>query len=266
VLNGAGFFNFAIGPYTMFSGLASSWLVFVQGWSLPQAIAVGVAATVVLALLTELLVVRPIERRSAGEELPALIAVVAVLYGIAQLAGTLFGRRPLPGRPWYFFDNPIEIGGAFIDAQMLLTVIVTLAVFVALSLWLKFSAYGKMLRAVGDNQEAARTLGLPVTRIRLIAFALAGLIAGIAGPLFSPKAGVGFDSGLSYSLFGFIALVLGGTGTPWAPLAGGILLASIQIMSSYFLGSVWLNYATLAVAIVFFAIRPAGIFARRVRT
>ena len=135
-----------------------------------------------------------------------------------------------------------------------------------MSLWLKFSPYGKILRAVGDNQEAAQTLGLPVTRVRLIAFGLAGLIAGIAGPLFASKAGVGFDSGLSYSLFGFIALVLGGTGTPWAPLAGGLLLASIQIMSSYFLGSVWLNYATLAVAVVFFAIRPEGIFARRVRT
>jgi branched-chain amino acid transport system permease protein len=266
VLNGAGFFNFAIGPYTMFSGLASSWLVFIQGWDLPQAIAVGIAATIVLSVLTELLVVRPIERRSAGEELPALIAVVAVLYAIAQLAGTVFGRRPLPGRPWFVFENPLQVGAAYIDAQVITTVVVTLLVFTAMSLWLKFSPYGKILRAVGDNQEAAQTLGLPVSRVRLIAFGLAGLVAGIAGPLFASKAGVGFDSGLSYSLYGFIALVLGGTGSPWAPLAGGLLLASIQIMSSYFFGSVWLNYATLAVAVIFFAVRPEGIFARRVRT
>jgi branched-chain amino acid transport system permease protein len=265
VLNGAGFFNFAIGPYTMFSGLASSWLVFIQGWDLPQAILVGIAATIVLSVLTELLVVRPIERRSGGEELPALIAVVAVLYAVAQLAGTLFGRRPLPGRPWFYFENPIQVGLAYIDAQVIVSVVVTLLVFTALSLWLTFSPYGKIMRAVGDNQEAARTLGFPITRVRVIAFALAGLIAGIAGPLFASKAGVGFESGLSYSLFGFIALVLGGTGSPWAPLAGGMLLATIQIMSSYFFGSVWLNYATLAIAVVFFAIRPEGIFARRVR-
>ncbi len=123
-----------------------------------------------------------------------------------------------------------------------------------------------MLRAVGDNQEAARTLGLPVGRVRLVAFAISGLIAGIAGPLFAPKAGVGFESGLSYSLFGFIALVIGGTGSPWAPLAGGIALAALQMCSSYYLGAAWLNYATLAAAVVFFAIRPQGIFARGIRT
>lgn len=266
VLNGAGFFNFALGPYTMFSALMSSWLVFVQGWELWQAIPLGIAGTVVLAILTELLVVRPVERRSAGEELPALIAVVAVLFAIAQLAGTLFGRRPLPGRPWVLLDNPVQVGSAYVDGQTLVTVAVTIAVFATLAAWLRFSTYGKMLRAVGDNQAAARTLGLPVTRVRLVAFAIAGLIAGIAGPLFSPKAGVGFESGLSYSLFGFIALVIGGTGSPWAPLAGGLALAALQICSSFFLGAAWLNYATLVAAVVFFAIRPEGIFARRVRT
>jgi branched-chain amino acid transport system permease protein len=266
VLNGAGFFNFALGPYTMFSALMASWLVFVQAWSLWVAIAAGVAATVVLAVLTELLVVRPVERRAGGEELPALIAVVAVLFAIAQLAGTLFGRRPLPGRPWLVLDNPLQVGSAYVDGQTLVTVAVTVAVFAVLAAWLRYSAYGKMLRAVGDNQGAARSLGLPVGRVRLVAFAISGLIAGIAGPLFAPKAGVGFESGLSYSLFGFIALVIGGTGSPWAPLAGGVALAALQIVSSFYLGAAWLNYATLVAAVVFFAIRPEGIFARRVRT
>ena len=266
VLNGAGFFNFALGPYTMFSALMSSWLVFVQGWQLWMAVVAGIAATVVLAMLTELLVVRPVERRAGGEELPALIAVVAVLFAIAQLAGTLFGRRPLPGRAWLVLDNPVQVGTAYVDGQTIVTVAVTVVVFALLAGWLRFSAYGKMLRAVGDNQEAARTLGLPVSRVRLVAFAISGLVAGIAGPLFAPKAGVGFESGLSYSLFGFIALVIGGTGSPWAPLAGGVALAALQISSSFFLGAAWLNYATLVAAVVFFAIRPEGIFARRVRT
>jgi branched-chain amino acid transport system permease protein len=118
---------------------------------------------------------------------------------------------------------------------------------------------------VGENQEAARTLGFPVARIRLVAFAVGGLIAGIAGPLFSSKAGVNFESGLSYSLFGFIALVIGGTGSIWAPLAGGLFLAALQIAASYLFGSPSLNYATLIVAALFFAFRPEGFFSRRVR-
>jgi outer membrane protein TolC len=105
---------------------------------------------------------------------------------------------------------------------------VTLALFGALAAWLRWSRYGQWLRAVGENQQAARTMGFPVARIRLVAFAVGGLIAGVAGPLFSSKAGVSFESGLSYSLFGFIALVIGGTGSVWGPLAGGLFLAALQ--------------------------------------
>jgi hypothetical protein len=57
----------------------------------------------------------------------------------------------------------------------------------------------------------------------------------------------------------------GGTGSIWGPLAGGLFLAALQIAASYLFGSPSLNYATLLAAVLFFAFRPEGIFARRVR-
>ena len=265
VLYGAGFFHFALGPYAMFSALGAAYWVTASEWPLWLAVVCGVAAAVALSVVTEMLVVRPIERRVRGEELPSLIAVVATLFAVSQLAGTVFGRKPFPGQPWLDFEDPIEWGEAVIGGQTVIIVGVTLAIFVLLAAWLRWSRYGQWLRAVGENQEAARTLGFPVARIRLAAFAVGGLIAGIAGPLFSPKAGVNFESGLSYSLFGFIALVMGGTGSIWAPLAGGLILAALQIAASYLFGSPSLNYATLIAAALFFAFRPEGLFARRVR-
>lgn len=265
VLYGAGFFHFALGPYAVFSALGAAYWVAVQAWGLWPAVLLGVAIAVVLSVLTELLVVRLIERRARGEDLPSLIAVVAVMFAVSQLAGTLFGRRPLPGQPWFDLDPPLELGDAVIDGQAIATVAVTLLIFAGVAAWLRWSRYGQWLRAVGENQQAARTMGFPVARIRLVAFAVGGLVAGIAGPLFSTKAGVNFESGLSYSLFGLIALVIGGTGSIWAPLVGGLLLATLQIAASYLFGSPSLNYATLAVALLFFAFRPEGFFARRVR-
>jgi branched-chain amino acid transport system permease protein len=265
VLYGAGFFHFALGPYAMCAALGAAYWVAVEEWNLWLAVLLGIVIATLLSVVTELLVVRPIEKRARGEELPSLIAVVAVMFAVSQLAGTVFGRRPLPGQPWLDFEEPLELGEAVISGQAIITVLVTLAVFAGLAAWLRWSRYGQWLRAVGENQEAARTLGFPVARIRLVAFAVGGLIAGIAGPLFSAKAGVNFESGLSYSLFGFIALVIGGTGSVWAPLAGGIFLAALQIAASYLFGSPSLNYATLAVAVLFFAFRPEGFFARRVR-
>lgn len=265
VMYGAGFFHFALGPYAMFSALGAAYWVAVDEWPLWLACLTGVAMASLLSVLTELLVVRPIEKRARGEELPSLIAVVAVMFAVSQLAGWWFGRRPLPGQSWIDFQEPIEWGSAMISGQTVITVLVTLALFCTLAAWLRWSRYGQWLRAVGENQHAARILGFPVARIRLVAFAVGGLIAGIAGPLFSPKAGVNFESGLSYSLFGFIAFVIGGTGSIWGPLAGGLFLAALQIAASYLFGSPSLNYATLLAAVLFFAFRPEGIFARRVR-
>jgi branched-chain amino acid transport system permease protein len=265
VREGAGFFNFALGTYAMFSGLSASYLVIEHGWPLAAAIAAGVVMSVGLSVATEVLVVRPIQGRTAGNELPSLVAVVASLYAIEQFAGSLFGRHLLPGRPWVEAD-PVTVGEAVIGAQTMVVVGATLLMFLLVAAWLRWTPDGRMLRAVGDNKHAARTLGLPVSRIRLMAFALAGAIAGVGGPLFSPKAGVGFQSGLSYTLTGFLALVIGGSGSVLAPLAGGLLLATAQILSSYYFGGASQDYAVLALALVFFSVRPDGVFARRVRT
>jgi branched-chain amino acid transport system permease protein len=72
-------------------------------------------------------------------------------------------------------------------------------------------------------------------------------------------------SGLDWALDGFLALVIGGTGAVWAPLAGGFILAVAQIFVPFYFGGSSVSYVLLALAIVFFAFRPEGIFSRRVR-
>ncbi len=264
VLEGSAVFNFAIGPYAAFSALASSWLVIEHSVPLALAVVTGVSSAIVLSLLTEVLVVRPIERRTLGDELPAIIAIVAVLFAVQQLAGWVFGRSPLPGQYWTS-SEPFFVGSLVVDRQVVILGGSTILIFGSVAVWLRLSRTGRMFRAVGDNQAAARMLGLPVNPIRLAACGIAGAVVGLAGPLFSPQAGVNFQSGLTYTLFGLLALVIGGRGSVWAPLVGGLLLASIQVWSSYWFGTEWLQYTTFLAALAFFALRPEGIFARRVR-
>lgn len=264
VLEGANFFNFALGPFAMFSGLTASWLMARQGWPLAAAVVVGIAVAALFAVITEVALVRPIDARTGGGELPSLIAVVAVLFAVEQLAGTLFGRHLMPGRSW-LPDVSLKLGSVTIDGQTIALAVCTLVAFTGIWMWMRRSKYGRILRAVGSNREAAKTLGMPVGRVRLVAFGLAGLVVGLAGQLFAAKAGVSFQSGFGWALSGFLALVIGGTGSVWAPLAGGLLLAVIQTFVPYYLGSDSLDYAVLAVAILFFALRPDGLIVRRVR-
>ncbi len=264
VLAGTGFFNFAVGPYAMVSGLCTAWLVMEHGVELWVAVAIAVVATMVLAAVTELAVVRPVQRRSGRSELPALVAVTAVLFAVEQLAGVIFGYTTLPGQQLLNIQ-PITVGSAVILPSDVVEGIVTIVVFGGVALWVRRSRTGRLLRAVGDGRDAAALLGLPVNQIRLVAFVLSGLLAAIAGLLFAPKAGVSSTSGLDWALSGFLALVIGGTATVWAPLIGGLILGALQVFIPFYFGGPSLSYLLLVLAIVFFAFRPQGIFARRVR-
>lgn len=263
-LIGAGFFNFAIGPYAMTAALGATW--FTTNLKLPVAISLmlGLAIAIVLSGLTELLVVRQVQKRAGAGELPALVAVTAVLFIVQQGAGVVFGRAALPGQ--VLFDlGTWQVGEVSISGTAVTLIASTAAVFVIISVWMKQSRTGRLLRAVGDNREAAALLGLPVGRIRLIAFVVAGLIAGIAGLLYAPKTGVSFTSGLSWTLVGFLALVIGGTGRTWAPLVGGLILGAIQVFAPFYFGSIGPTTMVLVIALLFFAVRPQGLFATRVR-
>ena len=264
VLEGAGFFNFAIGPYAMVGALGTSWLVIEKEWSVVPAALVAVGITIALSVATELVVIRRIERQRGNSELAALVAVAAIIYAIQQGAGMAFGRRDLPGQRLVTFER-ITIGDTFVQPTSVLLVAVTAATFILVALWFKVAPSGRSLRAVGNNKAAASLLGLPVARIRFVAFLISGLIAAAAGICFAPKAGVSFDRGLTWAVSGFLALVIGGTGSSWAPLLGGFVLAAAQIFVPYYLGGGWNDYATLLLALAFFAARPQGVFTRTVR-
>lgn len=264
VLVGAGFFNFAIGPYAMIGGLCTSYLVLYEDMNVWAAAAVAITAAAALAVVTELAVVRPVQRRSGGGELPALVAVAAVLFAIQQFGGYQFGYTTLPGQNLVTFD-PVTIGDTSVQSSTLVLLGFTVVAFAGLAVWIRSTRTGRLLRAVGDSTHAARLLGLPVNRVRLIAFVLSGLLAGITGLLFAPKAGVSSLSGLSWALSGFLAMVVGGTGSVWAPLVGGLLLGAVEVFVPYYFGGQSHVYGMLIVALVFFALKPSGLFVRSVR-
>ncbi|WP_063034693.1 branched-chain amino acid ABC transporter permease [Nocardia grenadensis] len=264
VVVGASFFNFAAGPYAMAAGLLAGYASAQWGVPIVAGAVLGVVAAVGVSLLTEIVVVRPVQRRSGGAELPALVAVTATLFAIQQLAGTLFGRTPV-SVPNLLPLPDFHLGTVSVQGTTATIILVTVMVLPATVLWLRSTTTGQLLRAVGDNHEAARTIGVNVTRVRLWAFGLSGAIAGIAGVVFAAKSGAQFTSGLSWTLTGFLALVVGGTGKPWAPLVGGLALGWIQVFGSFYFGATGSSIAIFLVALVFFAFRPEGLFQRKVR-
>ncbi len=263
VLRGADIFLFILGALGMFSAMLGAQLATVHGWPWPAAVLAGIVAAVLLSVLTEMLIVRPIRRRTNNEETPSIIAIVAILFALEQLAGTLFGRTPKAGLD--FWSTEMTVAGARVEGQSLLLVAATVLAFCAVGWWMRRTATGRMLRAVGDNEAAAHMMGVPVARIRVIAFAVAGLLGGVAGLLFAGKAGVVYTSGLEWTLVGFLAVIVGGLGRIWAPLVGAMIVAAVQTWLVYQFGQAFRDYGTLALALILFAVRPQGLFQTKVR-
>lgn len=254
--------NFAVGGYAMAAAMLYATLT---GSGTPPLVALvmAVALGAVLGGITETFVVRPIASKGR-DEFVVVLAITALLFVIQQLAGLVFGRRAIIGEPLRL--GRIEIGSHAVSFQDLLTVGGGLATAVVIGLWIARGRSGRMMRAIGDNEQAGLTLGIPVRRIRLIAACVGGLLAGLAGALIAPQAGNSFHSGVSLSIVGFIALVIGGMGSAYAPLVGGILLSFLELGTSLIFGSTSRDYVLLAAVLLVFIARPEGLFSLKVRT
>jgi branched-chain amino acid transport system permease protein len=257
-----GILNFAVGGYAMVGGVLFASLATEHAWPAVAAVGGGLVAAALVGVLTESVVIRPMARKRASE-FSVVVALVASLFVIEQLVGMVFGRRTLVAPA--LANGTVNVGADSVGRHVLASIVMSVMVMVAVAWWVRYSADGRMLRAIGDNEDGAVGIGVAVPRLRLLVAAVAGAVAGVAGVLVAPQAGVSFESALTYSLAGFVALVIGGTGSPWAPLVGGLVVGFLEAYGAVVFGSASKDYLILGALVVIFALRPQGIFSMKVR-
>lgn len=258
-----GLINFAVGSYAMFSGMTVAYLVKEVGVTAWVAVPVAIASAVVISVLADYLIIRPILRRTT-EEFAPVMAFVAVMFVIEQVAGILFGHRGVTGD--YYLYGVFRISNFSLDHQSVFAFAATIAVFAGVWFWLRYGRYGRMLRAAGDNEHGARALGLPLPMIRLAALSTGGFLCGVAGILVAPAVALDIESHLRFATAGFIAFVLGGSKSAWACLAGGLLLGLIEAISARYLGGAYRDYVLLLLVLAVLTLRPQGLFHLSVRS
>lgn len=152
-------------------------------------------------------------------------------------------------------------GGTTLAVRVIGVLVVGLAVGVLAERWVARSRTGLAMRAVGDDPEAAALAGVPVGRVVLAAFVLAGLLAGLAGLLDAPGRSVSVDAGVVLGLKGIAAALLGRLGSVRGALVGGLALgvvgqAAVAIPA---LGAAYVDVVPLALLVVVLALRPEGL-------
>jgi branched-chain amino acid transport system permease protein len=214
--------NFAQGGFAVIGGMcASSFL----GAGLPHGVA-EVLAVVVAAVVGLAVGVVAIGRpgTSARQGLIVTLGLGVLAYAAEVL---IWGDQP---RSFDGVRGATVLLGVRVPAQYLLIIAVTVLVFALLGLFFARTDVGKALSACAANPYAARLVGIGVTKMGLLSFALGGTLGGLAGVLITPVQQMTFDSDVLLIVNGFAAAILGALTRPMLALAGGLLLGVAQTM------------------------------------
>jgi branched-chain amino acid transport system permease protein len=221
-------------------------------------VALGMGA--ILGLAINAAVFAPLRER--GDELRPLIATigVSVLLENAQLA--LFG--PIP----YQFDSPfaretIRIGRIFFTGQSVLVVVVSALSIGALYAFMRFTFWGKALRAVAQDRETAGLMGINPGLLIGLTIVIASALAGMAGALLGPVIVLTPFAGGSVVVKAFAIVIIGGFGNMQGTIIAGILVGVIEAFTVQYLGSGLIDLVVFVLLLAMLVVRPTGIIAER---
>jgi branched-chain amino acid transport system permease protein len=271
-----GLINFSHGELVSFGALAALLFnvigisLFGFHWQVHLLVAVplAVVAGVLFGYLQDRFFWGWLRRRSTG-----VIAMMIISIGVALLLRNLYLYFIGPGRqPYdqYAVQSPEQIGPLAVLPKTLITDGVALAVLVAVALALVLTRLGKAVRAVADNPSLAAASGINVDRIIRLVWAMGGGLAALSGVILAMHETTHYLMGFQMLLLIFAAVIVGGLGTAFGAMVGGLIVGVLIQLSAMFLADWWgateLKYVVaLALLIIVLLVRPQGILGRRVR-
>jgi branched-chain amino acid transport system permease protein len=232
-------------------------------------VALTLAAGGLLAGLLAVFVVRPalpdMVRGRRGDPLGWVAGTVATGLLLRAVLGLLLPQEgyavpdPLHLSSWTS-DGLVHFpGGATLPAHTIGVLLVGAVIGVLAERFLVRSGFGRSLRAVADDPDAAALCGVDAARVVLLAFVAAGVLAGLAGLLDAPGRSVSVDDGVVLGLEGIAAAVLGGLGSVRGALLGGLAVGVLQSVAVYAGGASLQDVAPLGLLVLLLAVRPQGV-------
>ncbi len=251
--------NFAHGEFVMIGGMSFMTFWGVLKLPLPVALVLAVAVTALSGLLFERLALRTVKKDNHIVLIIITVGASIFLRGVAMM---YWGKEPHSINQFSSLP-PFNIGGAVIVAQSLWIILATVAIAVALDFFYRKTLTGKAMTACAINVRAASLTGIPAGFMILLAFVISSSTGAVAGVMIGPVTMCAYDMGTSLGIKGFCAAMLGGLGSLWGAVAGGIILGVLEAMGAGY-GSSGIKDATAFIALLLILyLRPGGLFGKK---
>lgn len=254
--------NFAHGEFLMI-GMYATYLMTTRLGIHPYVTAVGVIPLLfVLGVLTQKLIVERL--LSARDDHIQIFATVGLSTALMNLGLLVFGADILATPP-SGTRHTIMIGEIRILSGQLVILIVSILLAVGLRHFLNHTLTGRAIRAVAQNRDAARLMGVNVSRIYMLTFGIGTACVGVAAVLVAPLYPVSPTIGTYFVLTAFVVVVLGGLGSLTGAFAGAMIIGLIDSVSGFYLGSGLREMAVFVVFLLILIFRPSGLFGSAMR-
>lgn len=242
-------------------GAYIAYIFIGKGLGMGYAVVLSIIVTGILGLSIDRVVLRPLRQRKA-ENITCLISVFGVSYIIQNTMLAIFSSRRQPFPKLFTFDNVNILGFTFTSMQIVI-ILASILLLAILSVLIYCTKIGFSMRAVQQNEKAANLMGINVKQVITFTFFLGGVTAAVAGVLVGgyyemvyPTMGV--DAGLK----AFSAAVLGGVGSLYGAVFGGIVVGIAEALAVTFLGSSFRDATAFIILFIVLLIKPSGLFGK----
>jgi branched-chain amino acid transport system permease protein len=219
----------------------------------------AIVAGGVVGFITNAIIVTPLLKKDVHPFYP-ILGTMSVGTILAGSVGVLTGFYWMPIE--HFMGNePLRLGAIPLDTQGVLIIVTTVVIVTVYWYLLHKTRLGLALRATGFNREVSLLAGIQVSKMASLSFILSGMIASIAGVLCAPFSAFTATDGMVLGINGFIALIVGGWGNPYAAVLGGILIGMIRAVIVGYVSSAHAELATFLVLMIVLTMKPEGLFA-----
>jgi branched-chain amino acid transport system permease protein len=256
IWNTASVVNFAQGEFVVIAMFVALTCHVTLGWPLWLVLPIAVLIPAMVGYATERVVIRPV---IGAAEMTVVTVTIGLQIVLSDAAKIIYGGQPYSFPP-LIEGRPLSLLGIVVPRQSLVVIASMVVLAVGLHFLSQKTSFGKRLRAVSQDRETAKLMGIDVNRTIAQGFALSAGIAGFAGVLLAPIIYVSAGLGLPLLIKSFIAAIIGGFGSYIGALIGGLLIGVLDNLVGFYISSHYREVFTFLVLILVLLVRPQGLF------
>jgi len=256
------FFDLGYGALMAVGGYSVFYFSNILGLNIWLAIFVGVIMAGFIGFLADRLVYRQLRKRKSSS-MVFLLASLGVLTAIQAIIAILFSSQFQILGQNIVSEKVFQIYGAAVTGTQIIIFVIGIIIMLVLGITLKITKLGKAIRAVSDDEEVSKIVGIDSNKIISIVFFIGSMIAGLAGILVGFDTGIQPNMGFSLLLKGVIASIIGGVGNIYGAVLGAFLLGFVENFGIWKISGEWKDAISFSLLIIFLLFRRWGVFGRK---